>query len=367
MILFIAIIVAFLVTFILLPIIIKVSKSIDLLDIPDRRKVHHVSTPSLGGIAIFAGFALSAAISLSFAELAELKYFIAGVFIIFILGVRDDMSSLQAKQKVSVQVVCAFLVVYFSSFKLQGLYGIFGLHELPYVITGSLSIFIIMALTNSYNLIDGIDGLAGVIGIIILSTFGLIFLELNETSLAIMCFAICGSLVAFLFFNWFPSKIFMGDTGSMMLGFIISVLSIVIINRANGLEIFGMLKINASVGLVVGVLILPIYDTSRVFIIRILNGKSPLAPDRNHIHHALLKLGMNHSKAAFSLALLNILVLAVAITFNDTFSNSTLIFLEILIAALFGTAVDFLGKGKLYLGRSAEVESNRSLYVSKSA
>jgi UDP-GlcNAc:undecaprenyl-phosphate/decaprenyl-phosphate GlcNAc-1-phosphate transferase len=91
MILFIAIIVAFLVTFILLPIIIKVSKSIDLLDIPDRRKVHHVSTPSLGGIAIFAGFALSAAISLSFAELAELKYFIAGVFIIFILGVRDDM------------------------------------------------------------------------------------------------------------------------------------------------------------------------------------------------------------------------------------------------------------------------------------
>ena len=367
MLIIISVLVAILVTFILLPIIIKVSKSIDLLDIPDRRKVHSVSVPSLGGIGIFVGFILSVGIALSFTAMAEMKFFLAGIVITFLLGVRDDISSLQAKQKVSVQLLCACLMVYFAGVNLRGLYGIFGVESLPYGLSEILSVFVIMAMTNSYNLIDGIDGLAGSVALIVLSFFGWLFFQFGEIALATVCFSFSGALLAFLFFNWFPAKIFMGDTGSMMLGFVISVLSIQIMNKASGFQVSDFVRIDAPVGLAVGALILPIYDTFRVFIIRIANGKSPLAPDRNHIHHALLKLGLNHAKATSALLLVNCVVLGISFTLNDVLSNEGLILLNIAIIISFGAIIDFLGKKKRFMGIAKDATAANGLYISKSA
>ncbi len=366
MLLLISVLVAVLVTFILLPIVIKISKSIDLLDIPDRRKVHRISVPSLGGIGIFTGFVIAIGIALPFSAFAEMKFFLAGILITFLLGVRDDMSSLQAKQKVSVQLLCAFLVVYFSGIKLEGLYGLFGVNDLPYGISGVLSVFMIMALTNSYNLIDGIDGLAGSVALIILTFFGWIFFQLGETALATICLSLSGALLAFLFFNWFPAKIFMGDTGSMMLGFVISVLAILVINKSIGLEVTEFLKIESSVGLVIGALILPIYDTFRVITIRISKGISPFFPDRNHIHHALLRLGVNHAKATSILLAINATTLSVSIVLSETLTNGALILINVVIISIFGFVIDFLGKKKKFLGVTKKADSG-TLYVSKSA
>ena len=367
MLLLVSILVATLVTFILLPVVIKISKSIDLLDTPDRRKVHSVSVPSLGGVGIFIGFVMSIGIALPLADLAEMKLFLAGIIITFLLGVRDDMASLQAKQKVSVQLLCAFLVVYFSGIELHGLYGIFGIDSLPYGLSSILSVFVIMALTNSYNLIDGIDGLAGSVAFVILSFFGWIFFQLGEMALATLCLSFSGALLAFIFFNWFPAKIFMGDTGSMMLGFVISVLAIQIMNKTSGVHILGGIKIEAPVGLAVGALILPIYDTFRVFIIRLVSGKSPLAPDRNHIHHALLKLGLNHAKATSLLLLVNCSILTTSFVLNGVLSNGVLIILDIFLIILFGFIIDLMGKKKRFLGISKNALATKGFYVSKSA
>lgn len=367
MLLFLAVIIAFLLTFILLPIIIKVSRSIDLLDAPDRRKIHSVSTPSLGGIGIFIGFILSMMISISFSELAELKYFLGGIVLIFILGIRDDVSSLQAKHKLAVQILSAVLVVYFSQIKLTGLYGILGIFDLPVGVAGILSVFMIVALTNSFNLIDGIDGLAGSLGVLILSVLGWIFLELGDMSLAVICLSVSGSLIAFLFFNWYPSKVFMGDTGSMLLGFITSVLTIVMINHVTSTEVPLNFQISSPVALGVAVLIVPIYDTFRVFIIRFYNGKSPLAPDRNHIHHALLKLGINHSRASLALIALNVVIISISFLLNNSLGNGMLILIQLLIAVCFGASIDLIGRRKKYLGLSSKVKPPKSLYISKSA
>lgn len=367
MLIFFAVAIAFFITFILLPVIIKVSKSIDLLDAPDRRKVHSVSTPSLGGIGIFLGFILSIAIATSFAELADFKFFLAGIILIFILGVRDDVSSLQAKHKLAIQILSALLVVFFSDIRLSGLYGIMGFHDLPIGVTQVLSIFMIVALTNSFNLIDGIDGLAGSIGLIILSLFGWIFLAANAFTLAIICFSVSGSLIAFLFFNWYPSKVFMGDTGSMLLGFITAVLSIIIINLELSSQMAFGIKLESIVALAVAALIIPIYDTFRVFIIRFSKGLSPLAPDRNHIHHGLLKIGMNHAKATLILVGINLLVIGVSLSLNAHLGNGILIALEMSIMIGFGVIVDLLGKRKKNLGLASKVKPQNSLYVSKSA
>ncbi|MFY0600313.1 MAG: undecaprenyl/decaprenyl-phosphate alpha-N-acetylglucosaminyl 1-phosphate transferase [Cyclobacteriaceae bacterium] len=367
MFLFLAVATAFFITFILLPLIIKVSRSIDILDTPDVRKVHSVGTPSLGGIAIFIGFMLAMGISVSLAELAQLKFFLAGIILIFILGIRDDVSSLQAKHKLAIQILSALLVVYFSGISLEGLYGLFGVTNLPLGVSEALTVFMIVALTNSFNLIDGIDGLAGSLGVIVLSLFGWVFLESSQMTLAVICFSVSGSLIAFLFFNWYPSKVFMGDTGSMLLGFISSVLSILIINTTQGANLSGGINIEAPVALAVATLIIPIYDTFRVFIIRFSKGQSPLVPDRNHIHHGLLEIGMSHAQATLILSALNLSVIVFSLLLNDVLDGGILILVQVLIVTSFGVVIDLLGKRKKHLSISSKVHAEKSLYISKSA
>jgi len=297
------IITSFLVTLTLMPVVIRVFKSINVLDKPDSRKIHSIGTPSLGGIAMFIGLFLSLSLSLSFFELANEKFFLAGIILIFLLGVRDDLSSLHANHKLVIQLFAACLVVFLMDVKISGLNGLFGIDTFGWYFDEIFTILVIAIMTNAFNLIDGIDGLAGSIGLCISIVFCFLFLEAGDQFSAVVALGIAGSSLAFLIYNWYPSKVFMGDTGSMMLGFTLTVLFIKFLEIpvAESGQV-------APVALVLSLFILPTYDTLRVFLIRFFTGKHPLAPDRNHIHHVMLKLGFNHGQATMILVGYNLLL-----------------------------------------------------------
>ena len=363
----IAILSAFLVTFVLLPVVIKVTKSIKLLDLPDKRKVHMEGTPSMGGIAIFLGFMMAVLITLPASDLVSNKYLFSAISLIFFLGIRDDISSLIAHQKLITQIFAATLVVFLADIRLTGFYDVAGIDSLPFGLEYLLSVCVIVTMTNSFNLIDGIDGLAASLGIIILLFFSWIFFTVNAMDLALISFAVSGSLLAFLIYNWHPSRIFMGDTGSMILGFLISTMAIKVINVSDGLAINSLIHIQSSVALVIACLIVPFYDTLRVFTIRFMQGRSPFSPDRNHIHHSFLKLGFNHAQATLILALYNISMIALAVILNSMFGNSLLLLILFGTTLVFGSFVDHLVSKRRMLGATAKLEASKTMAISKSA
>lgn len=307
-----AIATAFLVTLTLMPVIIKIFRSIDLLDRPDKRKIHSISTPSLGGIGIFTGILFALLISVSFADLATQKYFISGTLLIFLLGVRDDLSSLLARHKLVVQVFSAFLVVFLGEIKIEGLNGLFGVNNFPWVFDEIFTVFVVVVMTNAFNLIDGIDGLAGSIALTISGFLGWAAFQSGQYIDATFAFAITGATLGFLLYNWYPSKVFMGDTGSMVFGFMLTILMVKFLTTPVPPSV-----ILSPVATSLALFVLPVYDTLRVIFIRLFNGKPPLAPDRNHIHHVLLKLGLNHAQSTIILVVYNIIMILFAVVFQN--------------------------------------------------
>ncbi len=354
-----AICASFLVTLTLMPVIIRLFKSIDLLDIPDKRKIHSISTPSLGGIAIFIGVGFSLIISATLLDLSTHKFLLGGVLLIFLLGVRDDLSSLQARHKLVVQLFAAFLVVYFGSEKIEGFGGLFGVDSFPWYFSEIFTVFVIVVMTNAFNLIDGIDGLAGSIGLLISLFFGWSFLSNGYMVEAGFSLAVAGGLLAFLLYNWHPSKVFMGDTGSMTLGFMLTTLLINFINIPKT-----SLDFPAPVAVSLALFILPVYDTMRVFLIRFLSGKSPLAPDRNHIHHVLLKFGFNHGRATAILISYNVIMLGGSY-FLQYVGNGWLILIMAIITITIGGILD-LKLMKREAARTAKLNSSE-IKLTKSA
>ncbi|WP_425390063.1 MraY family glycosyltransferase [Ekhidna sp.] len=307
-----AIATSFLVTLTLMPVVIRVFRSIDLLDRPDKRKVHSISTPSLGGIAIFAGILMAVLMAISMNDLASEKYFLGGAILIFLLGVRDDLSSLLAHHKLVVQIFSALLVVYFGGIKIEGLHGLFGIENFPWVLDELFTVFVIVVMTNAFNLIDGIDGLAGSIALVISAFLGWAAMQSGYYVDAAFAFTIVGASLGFLLYNWYPSKVFMGDTGSMVFGFMLTILMVKFLAVPVPPSV-----IEAPVATSLALFVLPVYDTLRVMIIRLVSGKPPLAPDRNHIHHVLLKFGFNHASSTLMLVGYNICVVTMAVIFQS--------------------------------------------------
>lgn len=300
-----AIAIPFLLTFFTLPIIIRVFKAINFMDAPDRRKIHKINIPSLGGIAIYLSILLTIAFVIPFNELYSHKFLIAGLIVALILGVRDDISSLYANQKLVVQTLAASLAVFYADIRLTGFYGILGIGEINEILAGIISVFVIVVITNSFNLIDGIDGLAGSLALLASTLFGVWFLLLGDEFYSILCFSVASAFAAFLYFNWQPSKIFMGDTGSLVTGFLLTCIAFQFINSSHALESENLLKFDSYVAVALSLLIIPIYDTLRVILIRLYAGRSPFTPDKNHIHHVLLKQGFSHSNASLILIMFN--------------------------------------------------------------
>jgi UDP-N-acetylmuramyl pentapeptide phosphotransferase/UDP-N-acetylglucosamine-1-phosphate transferase len=236
----------------------------------------------------------------------EVRYLFMALSLIFITGLRDDLVPLPASIKLAGQIIPACIMIYWGGVELNSLYGFGSSTLFPGIITWMLSLFTIVVITNSFNLIDGLDGLAGTISLIILLAFGTWFYLLDHLVLSYVAFTCIGGVLAFLLFNWQPSRIFMGDTGALILGFLITCLAIFFININYALPTGHAYKFTATVSTCIAVMIIPLLDTMRVFIIRVSQGRSPFEADKNHLHHELIRLGMQHSTAVLILGMANL-------------------------------------------------------------
>lgn len=285
---------AFIFTLIVIPPIISLIKRYRLYDVPNERKEHSSPIPTMGGIAIIAGMMMGLFMWFPFSSnTAQLTFFFS-VAVLFALGIMDDLKDLSAKYKFIIQTALAILIAT-SGIRITSFDGLFGIYELPLSAQYTFTFLAIVGITNAFNLIDGIDGLAGGIGFMSLITLGL-FLNMNgDANTALIAFALAGGLLAFLYFNFNPAKIFMGDTGSLVLGFVVAVLSIRLM-QVNVVAVKPVLP-HASI-FVLGIVLIPVFDTIRVFATRIWKGKSPFVADRTHIHHLLTNQGFSHGFAA---------------------------------------------------------------------
>jgi UDP-N-acetylmuramyl pentapeptide phosphotransferase/UDP-N-acetylglucosamine-1-phosphate transferase len=293
---------SFSITFFTIPIIIFLAKYLRIYDLPNERKVHVTPVPSLGGLAIFAGLILTSLVMVPFNKAPEFQYVIAACIIIFFLGLKDDLLATAPMKKFILQSFAAALIIYKGDVQIDNMYGFLGIYQMTPFYSFLLTYFTVIVIINSINLIDGIDGLAGSLGLISTFVMGAYFMRVGEVAYAVMSLALCGSLSAFLIFNFSPAKIFMGDTGSYLVGLICAVLLVKFINVSVGNSTF---PISSSPAIAFSILVIPLLDTLRVFGIRILQRRSPFSPDKNHIHHLLLKRGLTHQQITGVLVGLN--------------------------------------------------------------
>ena len=291
---------AFGISFYALPAIINITIEKGLFDFPDDRKVHNNPIPSLGGLAIYAGFIMAFLITVSFAGTQfVLQYFLAATLVIFFIGLKDDLLNLVPFKKFLGQVLAASLLVFKGGLVINHMGGILGIGELQPVIAQILSVFTLVVITNAFNLIDGVDGLAGTLSIITSGMLAVFFAINGDYAYACMATSLMGAVAAFLIFNYAPARIFMGDTGSLMIGLVNGAMVIHFIQTAGSAPV---LAVQSAGALGFAVMFVPLFDTLRVFSYRILKGISPFTPDRNHIHHILMRFGWSHTKVTITLA-----------------------------------------------------------------
>ena len=297
---------AFFLCLILTPLLIYYSRKRGVLDVPNQRASHVVPTPTLGGLPIFAGFLAVLLICIGFRNCVGIHFLVLSLFVLIATGVYDDIVSLRASLRLLIQIILAFWVAS-QGIRINSLYGFLGIHDLPIVFQYGLTVFVIVAITNAFNLIDGIDGLAGGLGFINMSVMGVLFLLQEQRMHYVICFGMAGALLAFLFFNFRKAKIFMGDTGSLVLGFLTAYLCLKTLQTpdSSALTLTGPQRLTVVIGLV----IVPAYDMMRVAIQRILKRRSPFSADKTHIHHLLTRTGMNHVRASLSLYFVHVIIL----------------------------------------------------------
>ena len=324
---------ALVIAFALIPEIIKIANVHDYHDQPNERKLHKTKIPRFGGIAIFGGFIISA-LGWSFVkdQFVNIQYLAVALIMVAGIGFRDDFIALRPSVKLLVETLACILVMLLGDIRFTSLHGFLGIYEVHWFIGGLITLFTVIVITNAFNLIDGIDGLAGTTGLLVFLFFGVWFYANHDEVKAIIAFSLVGSIVGFLYYNY-RTKIFMGDGGSLLLGFTAAVLMISFINQNAQLPTANALKFSSPVGLVSALLVFPLFDTLRVFIIRILSGRSPFSPDRNHIHHLLLNLGLSHLRSTAAIASCNVGFVVLA-TLLDGVSDNLLVPVVVLLAFL---------------------------------
>ncbi|MFC4872838.1 glycosyltransferase family 4 protein [Negadavirga shengliensis] len=325
--------------FLMTPVLIMVLKKINLTEVPGGRKIHMGHIPSMGGIAIIIATFFGLFAWLSFEQIVQTRYFLVALGIMFSVGLRDDLIELTAFQKLIGQSIPAFFVILMADIRISGLYGFMGIYELPYMVSVAISFLAILVLTNSFNLIDGADGLAGSLSVITFTILGTWFYDAGLQAYGLISFTLVGAILSFLVFNWHPAKIFMGDTGSLSLGFAMTVLVILFVDKNGTMAAWEGLKLQAPLAAGIAFMIVPIYDTLRIFIKRAKKGKSPLKPDKSHIHHFMLRMGLRHDQVALTLGAVKLGFIGLVFV-GFGFSDHILVPLVAIIAVGLGTWMD---------------------------
>ena len=298
---------ALLFSLLIIPLLRYMAFKIRLIDKPNGRKVHEACVPLVGGIGVF----ISATTALLFALFANqplfaFKNMLLGSAVLLVMGAIDDKIDLKASLKLAIQLLLAHYI-YIEGIKIESLYGLFGIYEISALAQYILTIIIITGVVNAFNLMDGIDGLAAgiaIVSFIVLSYFAYIT---HKHSLMVVFLSFIGGLLGFLYFNFSQKrKVFMGDAGSLVLGFVLVVSALIIIQSTNG-KTTNSTVING----ILGVLLLPVFDSLRVYRKRIKAGKSPFTADKTHLHHLVLELGLKHKWATLFILLLMVSIICV--------------------------------------------------------
>lgn len=332
------------------PALIKVAVLKRLIDMPtEDRKIHKRAVPTIGGIIIYAATLFSFSLwyniddlhefSQIYESVKEFKILVATSLVLFFVGVKDDIIGTSPVKKLFANILVGLILVIMGDIRITGLHGVFGVEGIPNWGSVFLSLFTYIVVVNAMNLIDGIDGLAAGVGFIASSVFGTWFVFANEYMLASLSFSLSGALLGFLIFNFSPAKIFMGDSGSLIIGMFICVLSIKLIEYP--LSSLNSFWVHVSKPVVViAALSYPLTDTLRIFIIRAARGQSPFAADKNHLHHRLLDCGYSHAKTVIIVYAFS--VITVGVSLLSYFLNPSLsLFAVIACCVLFILFVHF--------------------------
>lgn len=308
--LFLAFLWSFMVSVFAIPSIIHLAHLKNLLDEPNFRTMHVSLTPRLGGLAIFAGFISSITI---FGDMSHsVQKVLGGTLLLFFIGMKDDIVAISAAKKFLIQVLSAGIIVFLGDVRITGFQGFLGINELPEGISFGFSLLVIIGITNAINLIDGLDGLAGSISSLIVGTFGAYFYMLGKYDMAFLAVCLLGALIGFLRYNVHKAIIFMGDTGSLVCGFLISVLCI---------QFIEMKQVHSAPSIALATVFVPVFDTLRVFAVRMMRGKSPFSPDKSHIHHIFAKARFSQLATVFTILFINASVVTIVVLFRHLGNN----------------------------------------------
>jgi UDP-N-acetylmuramyl pentapeptide phosphotransferase/UDP-N-acetylglucosamine-1-phosphate transferase len=316
---------AFVIAVFAIPSIIYVAHLKNLLDEPNFRAVHTNLTPRLGGMAIFAGF--MSAVTIFGDVTPQIQRLLASTLILFFIGLKDDISPVSAFKKFFVQILATGIVMFLGDIKINDFQGFLGLEMIDDRFAYAFTFLVIVGLINAFNLIDGLDGLAGSLILINSASFGYFFYRFGGTEyapFALLAFCLMGGILGFLRYNFHKAIIFMGDTGSLVSGMLVSAMAI---------QFVQMKAVESAPSIAVAILIIPVFDTARVFAIRIFNGKSPFSPDKNHVHHILIRSGLNQMQTVILLSVLNILTILAAIAMAGLGDNFLMAFFALYFVA----------------------------------
>lgn len=328
---------AFFVVLFAIPSIIYLAHVKNLLDVPNKRTVHASLTPRLGGLAIFAGFVSSITLFGDFGEHSfGAQQVLASTIILFFIGLKDDISPVSATKKFFVQILSISIVVFAGDVRITNFHGILGMWQLEESISIVFTIFVMVGITNAINLIDGLDGLAGMLVLTFACVFGYFFL-MGNVSYGILSVCLVGAIAGFLRYNLHRATIFMGDTGSLLLGFITSVLAV---------EFVELKLVSHSPVVTLAVLIVPISDTLRVFLIRALDGVSPFTPDRRHIHHRLVDFGFSQISVVLFLVVVTLGFLGLTLFLSDKMPINFLLAVVVALSIILSVVMEAIHKSK---------------------
>jgi UDP-N-acetylmuramyl pentapeptide phosphotransferase/UDP-N-acetylglucosamine-1-phosphate transferase len=291
----------------------------------------------LGGLAIFAGLSVAMVLFSGVAESTEIKILLGGLIVLLFLGLKDDVLMIDPRKKFFGQIVAAAIVVILGNIRINDFHSILGIESISYLPGILITIFLFLTLINGFNLIDGVDGLSSGAGILSGLFFSIWFIITGHLTYAVVGLSVTGSLIAYFIYNVFGSrnKIFMGDSGSMIAGMTISFLAVRFLELAG--DPASTYSIKAAPAVAFGLLILPLFDTLRIIIIRIVNGQSPFKADKGHIHHLLLGFGFSHLKVTTCLLAANLFFILLALLIQP--AGSLIIILIMLLVSSISVSV----------------------------
>ena len=306
----VAFLVALLVVVVVHPQVAKFAIKRKIVDNPDFRKLQRNPVPVMGGVAVFFGLVAGLGVASFFLDITSILPMFLAMSIMLCVGVADDVSNLSPWLRFAIEIAMTLMMIYITDMSLNNLQGLWGYFDMPLWISIPLTVVSVVGMINAINLVDGVDGLSSGFCIMASIIFGTLFFVVGEVSMCLLCLITIGALLPFFFHNVFgvKSKMFIGDGGSLMMGVVMSSYVVVAINSPG---VCGELAINCGTGLVpftLAVMSVPVFDTVRVMVMRILRRTSPFHPDKTHLHHLFIELGFSHVGTTMSVLSLNLIV-----------------------------------------------------------